>query len=429
MTDTIDLSATQRDMPALPEYRAQARAWITANLERKTGDPTTAGIVALEPDEIPAQKALQRKVYEAGYAGIAWPAEYGGQGLPAEYELAFEEEARDYTLPCYPSYTLYNGTFNCNVPTMLVHAQPEFLRWFVPQVLRGEIETCKFFSEPSGGSDLAGVRTRAVRDGDTWILNGQKIWSTHAHLANWGFCLARTDYDKPKHRGLTWFAFPTNLPGVTIRQIRRVDETAEFCEDFFDDVVIPDLYRIGEVNDGWAVTQTMLVYERGAGKGPVGDHLTGPGPLAPDLVEEARRLGVQDDPLVRQKVARGHMIDFIGRSLAWRIALAGQAGGFNPGLAAYGKLFRGTYSPVRGRLPVEIGGAGAMTWEPGSEDRDRAVDFLNSKVIAIAAGTNEMQRNGISERILGMPRELSVDTRRPYREVVREEKGWSAPQV
>jgi len=296
-------------------------------------------------------------------------------------------------------------------------------------VLRGEIETCKFFSEPSGGSDLGGVRTRAVRDGDTWVLNGQKIWSTHAHLANWGFCLARTDWDVPKHRGLTWFAFPTNLPGVTIRQIRRVDETAEFCQDFFDDVVVPDLYRIGEVNDGWAVTQTMLVYERGAGKGPVGDHLTGPGPLAPDLVEEARRLGVEGDPLVRQKVARGHMIDFVSRSLAWRIALSGQAGGFNPGLAAYGKLFRGTYSPVRGRLPVEIGGAGAMTWEPGSEDRDRAVDFLNSKVIAIAAGSNEMQRNGISERILGMPRELSVDTRRPYNEVVREEKDWSAPQV
>ena len=379
-----------------------------------------------DPAEMAAHRALQRKVYDAGYSGIAWPVEYGGQGLPPEYELAFEEEAADFVLP---AYALHSGTFGCNVPTMLVHAQPEFLRWFVPQVLRGEISTCKFFSEPSGGSDLAGVRTRAVRDGDTWILNGQKIWSTYAHLADWGFCLARTDWDKPKHRGLTWFAFPTNLPGVTIRQIRRVDETAEFCQDFFDDVVVPDLYRIGEVNDGWAVTQTMLVYERGAGHGPVGDHLTGPGPLAPDLVEEARRLGVEGDPLVRQKVARGHMIDFVSRSLAWRIALSGQAGGFNPGLAAYGKLFRGTYSPVRGRLPVEIGGAGAMTWEPGSEDRDRAVDFLNSKVIAIAAGSNEMQRNGISERILGMPRELSVDTRRPYNEVVREEKDWSAPQV
>jgi alkylation response protein AidB-like acyl-CoA dehydrogenase len=424
MTDTIDRSATQQEIPPLPEYRAQARAWITANLERKPEDAAPGEVK--EPDEIAAHRVLQRKVYDAGYSGIAWPAEYGGQGLPPEYELAFEEEAAGFVLP---AYALHSGTFGCNVPTMLVHAEPEFLRWFVPQVLRGEISTCKFFSEPSGGSDLAGVRTRAVKDGDTWVLNGQKIWSTYAHLADWGFCLARTDYDKPKHRGLTWFAFPTNLPGVTIRQIRRVDETAEFCEDFFDDVVIPDFYRIGEVNDGWAVTQTMLVYERGAGHGPVGDHLAGPGPLAPDLVEEARRLGVQDDPLVRQKVARGHMIDFVSRSLAWRIALAGQAGGFNPGLAAYGKLFRGTYSPVRGRLPVELGGAGAMTWEPGSEDRDRAVDFLNSKVIAIAAGSNEMQRNGISERILGMPRELSVDTRRPYREVIRDEKDWSAPRV
>jgi alkylation response protein AidB-like acyl-CoA dehydrogenase len=424
MTDTIDVSATAREIPALPEYRAQARAWITANLERKAPDAAPGEVK--DDAEMAAHRALQRKVYEAGYSGIAWPVEYGGQGLPTEYELAFEEEAADYVLP---AYALHSGTFGCNVPTMLVHAQPEFLRWFVPQVLRGEISTCKFFSEPSGGSDLAGVRTRARRDGDTWILNGQKIWSTYAHLADWGFCLARTDWDKPKHRGLTWFAFPCSLPGVTIKQIRRVDETAEFCQDFFDDVIIPDLYRIGEVNDGWAVTQTMLVYERGAGHGPVGDHLTGPGPLAPDLVEEARRLGRENDPLVRQKVARGHMIDFVSRSLAWRIALAGQAGGFNPGLAAYGKLFRGTYSPVRGRLPVEIGGAGAMTWERGSEDRDRAVDFLNSKVIAIAAGSNEMQRNGISERVLGMPRELSVDTRRPYNEIIREETNWEAPRI
>ena len=123
-----------------------------------------------------AHRALQRKVYDAGYAGIAWPVEYGGQGLPPEYELAFEEEASG--LRACPAYALHSGTFGCNVPTMLVHAQPEFLRWFVPQVLRGEISTCKFFSEPSGGSDLAGVRTRAVRDGDTWVLNGQKIWST-----------------------------------------------------------------------------------------------------------------------------------------------------------------------------------------------------------------------------------------------------------
>ncbi len=132
MTDTIDLSATQRDMPALPEYRAQARAWITANLERKADD-ASAGEVK-DSAAMAAHRALQRKVYDAGYSGIAWPVEYGGQGLPPEYELAFEEEAADFVLP---AYALHSGTFGCNVPTMLVHAQPEFLRWFVPQVLRG----------------------------------------------------------------------------------------------------------------------------------------------------------------------------------------------------------------------------------------------------------------------------------------------------
>ena len=217
--------------------------------------------------------------------------------------------------------------------------------------------------EPSGGSDLAAVRTRATRDGDQWILNGQKTWSTFAHHADWGLCLARTDWDVPKHRGLTWFVFPTSLPGVTIRPIRRLDDSADFCEDFFDDVVIPDQYRIGEVNQGWTVTETLLVYERGAGHAPVGDHLPGPGPLAPHLVEVARRSGRQDNPTVRQRVAQGHTIDCVGRALARRIALAGLAGGFNPGLAAYGKLFRGTFEPVRARLGVEFGGDEAVTWE------------------------------------------------------------------
>ncbi len=426
MTHTIDPSTTAREIPSLPEYRARVQGWLSANLARKTDDPKVAEEV-YEPSRMSANRALQRRVYEAGYAGITYPTEYGGQGLPAEYEGVFKEEAEEFVLPDLGS--LARLTALCNAPTILAHGQPEFLRWFIPQVLAGDILICKLFSEPSGGSDLAAVRTRATRDGDQWILNGQKTWSTFAHHADWGLCLARTDWEVPKHRGLTWFVFPTALPGVTIRQIRRLDDTADFCEDFFDDVVIPDLYRIGEVNQGWAVTETLLVYERGAGHAPVGDHLPGPGPLAPDLVEVARRSGRQDDPTVRQRVARGHMIDFVGRALARRIALAGQASGFNPGLAAYGKLFRGTYGPVRGRLGVEIGGARAMTWESGTDGRDLSVAFLNSKVMSIAAGTNEMQRNGISERILGMPREMTLDTRRPFSEVLRDQNDWAPPKL
>ena len=241
-------------------------------------------------------------LYEAGYAGITFPKEYGGQGLPAAYEAAFFEEAKDYVLADFG--ILGGTTFGVCVPTMVAHGQPAFLAEFVPKVLAGEALVCQFFSEPSSGSDLAGARTRATKDGDMWVLNGQKIWSTYAHLADWGLCLARSDWDQPKHRGLTWFAVPCDAPGLTIRPIRQINDTSEFCEDFFDDVTIPDLYRIGDVNEGWTVTQTMLVRERGAGRPIDPDAELHPGPLAPDLVELAQRAGTTADPSCARRSRR-----------------------------------------------------------------------------------------------------------------------------
>jgi alkylation response protein AidB-like acyl-CoA dehydrogenase len=261
------------------------------------------------------------------------------------------------------------------------------------------------------------------------VITGQKTWSTSAHHADWGLCLARTDWDVPKHRGLTWFAIPMSLPGVEVRQIRQLDETDGFCEVFLDDVEIPDLYRVGDVNDGWTVTQSMLVFERGAGRGGASTSIEPAGPLAPDLVQLARRSGRLGEVIVRQKLARAHTIDYVAKALARRIALAGTAHGFNPGLAAYGKLFAGTYNPVRARLGVEIGGSGAMTWDAADPlGRDVSNGYLNGRIQSIAGGTNEMQRNGISERILGMPREMSFDTKKPYSEVLRDAKSWVAPK-
>jgi alkylation response protein AidB-like acyl-CoA dehydrogenase len=285
---------------------------------------------------------------------------------------------------------------------------------------------CQFFSEPSSGSDLAGARTTAVQDGEQWVLNGQKIWSTYAHLADWGMCLARTDWDVPKHSGLTWFAVPCHAPGVTIRPIRQINDTSEFCEDFFDDVVIPDLNRIGAVNQGWTITQTLLVFERGAGRSTDGRGLGGPGALAPDLVKLARRAGRIEEPLVRQKLARAHTNDFVSRALASRIAELGRLGRLNAGVAAYGKLFGGTYNPIRARIAVEIGGAEAMTWDPdNAHGPDVSLTYLNGRIMSIAGGTNEMQRSGIGERALGLPREPSFDSNKPFNEVLRDAKSWN----
>jgi len=409
----------------IEEYRLRARQWLSQNLQQRRSLDEHR-VTQYTPEVIAANRALQRTLFDGGYAGITWPKEYGGQGLSSSFELAFLREAADYVLPDFGALT--TTTFHICVPTMLTHASPELLGRLVPSVLAGEALVCQFFSEPSSGSDLAGARTRATRDGDNWVLNGQKIWSTFAHLADWGMCLARTDWEVPKHRGLTWFAVPCRSPGLTIRLIRQVNEGADFCEEFFDDVVVPSDNLIGELNGGWAVAQTMLVYERGAGRPDDGLALGRPGPIAPDLTRLAQRVGRLDDPVVRQHLARAHTTDFVGQALTHRIGQLGRLGQLNPGMAAYGKLFRGTYAPIRARIAVEIGGGGAMTW---ADDEDRGAEtslaYLSARASAIAGGTNEMQRNGIGERALGLPREPSIDTTKPFSQVLRGATSRNSP--
>jgi alkylation response protein AidB-like acyl-CoA dehydrogenase len=407
------------DHVPLVEYRRAARAWLAENMPRREGPAEDHDIDSFTPEVMAANRALQRRLFEGGYAGITWPREYGGQGLPPAYESAFLQEAAPFALPDFGALTI--TTFYVCVPTMLAYAPPEFLRRFVPKVLAGEELVCQFFSEPSSGSDLAGARTSAVRDGEQWVLNGQKIWSTMAHLADSGMCLARTDWSVPKHRGLTWFRVPCHAPGLTIRPIKQINEVAEFCEEFFDDVVVPDADRLCDVNAGWDLTQSMFVMERGAGRPADDAPLAGPGPMAPDLVELARRAGRLDDPVVRQKLAWAHTVDYVGKALSARIAEMGRLGRLSPGVASYVKLFRGTYSPLRARLAVEIGGARAMTWDPGEPyGPEPALTYLRGRGASIAGGTNETQRNVIGERALGLPREPSFDTRKPFSEVLRD---------
>jgi alkylation response protein AidB-like acyl-CoA dehydrogenase len=411
-------------VPTLDDYRAEARAWLAVNLERRRGPVVEHDVDHFTPEVMAESRARQRRLAEGGYAGITWPKTYGGQGLPGVYASAFRDEAAPYETP---DFGILGGiTFEVCIPTIIAHGSPELLARLVPRALVGEALVCQFFSEPSSGSDLAGARTRATRDGEQWVLNGQKIWSTFAHLADWGMCLARTNWDAPKHRGLTWFMVPCDAPGLTIRPIKQVVETSEFCEDFFDDVVVDDGDRIGEVDLGWSVTQTMLVYERGAAAVAAGPGRVPAGELAPDLVELASRTGRTADPLTRQRLARAHVNAYVGRSLEARIGEMARLGEVDAGVTAYAKLFKGIYDPVRGRLGVEIGSGGAMTWEPGDRaGKETSLAYLGSRFYAIAGGTNEMQRNGIGERMLGLPREHSFDTTRPFGEVLRDAGNWS----
>ncbi len=415
----------------LDTYRDELRSWLAANLEPAPvgGSTLLRGQIHYTVEGIAEERKIQKRIFEGGYSGITLPTEYGGQGLSAAHQQVFNEEAIKYRLP---NFGVAGGTTHGVVlNTMLAHASPEFLARHVPKILSGEHLWVQFFSEPGAGSDLAGVLTRADRDGDRWILNGSKIWSSGAYYADYGMCLARTDWDVPKHRGLTWFAVRCDAPGVTVDPIKEINGDIEFCQEFFDDVELTDDDMIGGLNDGWNVARTMLVHERGGTTGPSSMPRAAVREtkrrLAPDLVKLAREHGRAEEPVARQLIAKAHTNDYVARQLAGRVMGMLRAGAKNgAGLAAYMKLSQGMFGAERARIGVELGGAPALVWEPGDlTGQATAITYLNGRVMAIAGGTNQMQRNGISEQVLGLPREPSFDAGKPFREVLRDAKNWS----
>jgi alkylation response protein AidB-like acyl-CoA dehydrogenase len=419
--------ASTNTAPDLDAYRDQARQWLAANLEpRDPGKPAhvRGGGHDTPEDYLPA-RALQKKIFQAGYAGIDWPTEYGGQGLTRAHARAFAEEARHYQVPDlgHAGGTTYGPVSN----TLLKHGSPAFLTRHGPKILAGDELFVQLFSEPSAGSDMAGIMTRADRDGDDWLITGSKIWTSGAHYADFGMCLTRTNWDAPKHRGLTWFAVPLRAEGVTIRPIREITGGAEFCQEFLDEVRVPGDEVIGEVDAGWTVAQTMLLVERGAGRDdPVNMPATEPGQIDPFLLRLAESAGRLKDPVARQAIAKIHTASWARALLGTRIGALIQTGGKPPvGLVSYWKLSEGLRGPERARLLMEIGQGVPLVWEPGAEDGDDvAQEYLNSRVWSIAGGSNEMQRNAISEQVLGLPREPSFDKGKPFSEVTRAAREW-----
>lgn len=387
----------------LESYRARAAHWLRATLEPRRPGATPLNSDEYTDDYLAEQRRLQRTLFDGGYAGIDWPADCGGQGLTRDHVRVFGEEAAAYRTPDLG--VIESTTYAVCGPTVLVHASDELQRRHIPRMLAGEELWAQLFSEPGAGSDLAGVSTSARRDGAGWRISGSKIWTSAAHLCDYGLALVRTDPEATKYRGLTWFVIPLRGDGVTVRRIRKIDGTRGFCEEFFDEVYVPDAERVGEVNQGWTVTQTMLVFERDSEHARNRASLAA-GPLAPDLVELARttgRLGRHD---VRQAIATAHCQDYVRRQLPARAGEVLDRPPGDAGVAAYGKLAAGVFSAARGRIGMQIAGSAAAAWDAGGgPGADAALDYLNSKVLAIAGGTNEMQRNAIAERILGLPRE------------------------
>jgi alkylation response protein AidB-like acyl-CoA dehydrogenase len=402
----------------LDAFRARARSWITDNLEPLGDADPFMGHATDEADQVVRAKAIQRRLWDGGFAGLCYPAEYGGRSLPHAYQQAFNEESRGYELPL-----LFNTpTLTIITPTILDFGTEAQKRRYIPAVLKGEELWVQFLSEPTGGSDLAGALTRATRDGDVFVLNGSKIWSTYAWKSDYAVCVCRTDWDVPKHRGLSVLIVKVRQPGIRIDQIKYVDGTEEFCQEFFDDVLIPADQVLGAVNDGWNVVSSLLYHEREAmgGASPYevgprtaerrGSGRTGIGRLAA-LVSDG------EDPRVRQLTGEARVLTRVHSALARRIAASIGSGRLPLPAGAISRLSGGLLGVRVASIAVEIGGSRTVAWEDTDPFGEIGIAYLGRQGPCLGGGSTEMARNIISERVLGMPRERADDLGRPFREV------------
>lgn len=392
----------------LDVYRERVTAWMNENMplrdKHKPWHPLDD-----DDDRASRNRELQKRLDSGGFAGICYPKEYGGQGLPIEYQRVFDDVSEDFDMPMLFSVP----TLSITGPTVLEFGTEEQKQRYIPKWINGDELWVQFMSEPSGGSDMAGSLMRADHDGDLFILNGSKIWSTYAYRSDFALCLARTDWDVPKHRGLTMFIVPIHHPGITLTQIKMVDETEEFCQEFFDDVEIPAANVVGEVNDGWTVATRLLFHERAAvgGASPyTSGRYRGTGDTGRDeLVELARSTGRTQDGPARQMIGNAEVLNVVQRQLIDRVR-TGMESGYFPGPAgSLVRLFGGMAALERASIALELSGGQALVWNDDEGDGEAGIAFIRRQASCLGGGSTEMARNLISERILGMPREYAAD--------------------
>jgi len=403
------------------EFAAQAKAFLDANAGLKAeakafvwGEGPDDAALFEEVDrekekvELARAKAWRAKRYDAGFAWITGPEKLGGRGLTRLHERAYNELEARYDVPDQGFFGIGLGMV---APTIQDHATPEVAAEVLPKMYRGDIVGCQLFSEPGAGSDLASLQTRAERDGDEWVITGQKVWTSGAHYSDIGEVICRTDPTMPKHRGLTGFVIDMHAPGVEVRPLRQMTGGANFNEVFFNEARVPDTHRLGDVNDGWRVALTTLMNERASIGGGVG------GGGFTRLREMVRHFGLQDDPMIRQDLAdlyiRSRILDYTNKRAMAKLA-AGQLPG--PEMSG-GKLFltenmRRTcdlVAKVLGpRLVADTGEWGTYTW---------AGYVLGMPAMAIAGGSDQVLRNIMGERVLGLPKEPGIDTVSPFKDL------------
>jgi alkylation response protein AidB-like acyl-CoA dehydrogenase len=408
------------DTPEEAAFRAEVRAWIDANapkeLRAELETAGFAGVTLSDVDPMAVAKAWQKKKFDAGWACLHWPKDYGGRGAsPIERVIWGQEEG---------PYAALAGTFiighgMCG-PTMMAFASEEQKRRYLPPLVAGEEIWCQLFSEPAGGSDLAGLRTRAERAADgsgDWIINGQKIWTSGAHYSDYGILITRTDPTVPKHKGLTMFFLSMKTPGIEIRPIKQANGDSGFNEVYFTDVRLPDAQRLGAVNDGWKVSLTTLMNERLS----IGSGMSTGFPELFDLccrIETANGLAV-DDPAVRQKLATW-AVRTTGLKYNGFRAISAISRGETPGPEnSIGKLVAGSSMQEIAMFAEELMAQAGIMTDPeltAASGRFQRM-LLRSPATRVEGGTDEILRNIIAERVLGLPGDIRVDKDVPFNQI------------
>ncbi|HSB87985.1 MAG TPA: acyl-CoA dehydrogenase family protein [Ilumatobacteraceae bacterium] len=410
----------------LEAFEEQAREFLDANLEKKAAERTfvwgegSDKVAMFEERSRTAERAdLQRacewraKKYDAGFGWITGPTEYGGRGLTGAYERAWGALEAQYEAPNQSAFTIGLGMI---APTILAHGSDAAKDAYLRKLYRADIVACQLFSEPGAGSDLASLQTKAVRDGDEWVITGQKVWTTGAQYSDIGEIIARTDPDLPKHKGLTGFIVDMKAPGVEVRPLRQMTGGASFNEVFFEEVRVRDDRRLGDVNNGWNVALTTLMNERaaiGAGVGGSGGGLN----LTARLIEMVRHFEVADDPVVRGRLAdviiQSRVSSYTNQRAVAKIR-AGQLPGPEMSIAKLAgsqnvRRIADFVSEVLGpRLIADTGEWGTYAW---------SMLVLGGPGGRIAGGSDEVMRNIIGERVLGLPKEPGIDSKSPFRDL------------
>jgi alkylation response protein AidB-like acyl-CoA dehydrogenase len=413
----LEITMNFDDTPQEATFRSEAKAWIAANAPKQYEaelSKSSVGRIKLQSEDILAvSKAWQKKKSDAGWACLHWPKDYGGRGATPIEKVIWQQEEGVYGKLTQPFQI---GEGMCG-PTVMAYADEDSKRRYLPKLASGEEIWCQLFSEPAGGSDVAGLRTRAETDGDHWVVNGQKIWTSGAHYSDYGLLITRTDPNVAKHKGLTMFFLDMKSPGVEVKPIRQANGMQEFNEVYFTDVRIPDTQRLGEVGDGWNVSLTTLMNERMS----IGARLANG---FPELFEFCSNLMLEDGLAIDDRAVRSKLANWAVKASGLKYtsyrAVSALSKGERPGPEnSIGKLVAGSMAQDIAMYAMDLQGAAGMLTDPASAEIGGQFQAMlqQSPSIRIAGGTDEILRNIIAERVLGLPGDIRVDKDVPFNKI------------